>query len=81
MIENKKHPYHQKMISKGLRTFIENQILQYPVAKSVPIHFVGSVAHFLKDEIALLLKEYDLTLGVVERHPIRGLVKNKIKLK
>ena len=80
MVDNKKHPYHQEMIKKGLRLFIENQILQYDEAKELPIHFVGSIAHFLKDEIALLLKEYDLTLGVVERHPVRGLVRNHIKL-
>ncbi len=81
MVTYKSHPYHQKMINTGLRLFIENQILQYPEAKKLPIHFVGSIAHFLKEEIAKILKEYNLTLGIVERHPIRGLIKNQLKLK
>jgi len=80
MIDYKSHPYHKNMIKKGLCLFMENQILQYDEAKTLPIHFVGSIAYFLRDEIALLLKEYNLTLGVIERHPIRGLVRNHIKL-
>jgi len=80
MIDYKSHPYHQDMIKKGLRLFIENQILQYDEAKNLPIHFVGSIASFLKEEISDLLKEYSLTLGVIERHPIRGLIKNHINV-
>jgi N-acetylglucosamine kinase-like BadF-type ATPase len=80
MIDYKSHPYHQKMIKNGLKSFIENQILQYEVAKNLPIHFVGSIASFLKEEISDLLKEYSLTLGVIERHPIRGLIKNQINV-
>ena len=80
MIENKDNIYHQKLIEKGLRLFIENQIFQYKNAKNLPIHFVGSVAYFLSDEIANLLKEYGLTLGVIERRPIQGLIKNHLKL-
>jgi len=80
MIDYKSHPYHQKMIRNGLKSFIENQILQYEVAKNLPIHFVGSIASFLKEEISDLLKEYSLTLGVIERHPIRGLIKNQINV-
>lgn len=80
MIDYKSHPYHQNMIQKGLRLFIENQILQYDEAKNLPVHFVGSIASFLKEEISDLLKEYSLTLGVIERHPIRGLIKNHINV-
>jgi len=80
MVDYKSDTYHQKMIRKGLKLFIENQILQYPESKYLPIHFVGSIAYFLREEIAQLLKEYNLTLGVVERHPIRGLIKNHLKL-
>lgn len=80
MIDYKTHPYHQKMIKKGLRLFVENQILQYKEAKNLPIHFVGSIAYFLREEIDAVLKEFNLTLGTIERHPIRGLVRNHIKV-
>jgi hypothetical protein len=31
---------------------------------------VGSIAHFLSEEIESVLKEYDLVLGKIIRHPI-----------
>jgi len=80
VIDYKTHPYHQELIKKGLRLFVENQILQYEGVKKLPIHFVGSIAYFIRQEIAEILKEFNLTLGVIERHPIRGLIKNHFKI-
>ncbi len=70
LIENKQSDYAQKIIKSGLRFFVENQILQFEEARNVPIYFVGSIAHFLSEEIDAVLKEYDLTLGKIIRHPI-----------
>jgi len=81
IIDNKTNMFCQNEIKKGLRLFIENQILQFENAKKVPINFVGSIAHFLSDEITIVLKEYGLTLGIIQRHPIKGFVDNHIKLK
>jgi len=70
LIENKTSDYAQNVIKKGLRSFVENQILQFDESKKVPIYFVGSIAHFLQDEIIEVLNEYDLKLGKIVRHPI-----------
>jgi len=70
LIENKTSDYAQKVIKKGLRLFVENQILQFEESKTSPIYFVGSIAHFLHDEIVEVLDEYDLKLGKIVRHPI-----------
>ena len=70
LIENKQSDYAQKIIKDGLRFFVENQILQFEQAREVPIYFVGSIAHFLSEEIESVLKEYDLKLGKIIRHPI-----------
>lgn len=75
VIENKNGEYAQKVIKIGLRTFVENQILQFEQSKSNPIYFVGSIAHFLSDEIKEVLAEYNLELGKVIRHPILSLAK------
>jgi len=80
MIDYKTHPFCQEMIKVGLKLFIENQILQFDNAKELPINFVGSIAHFLTEEIDCTLKEYGLTLGVIQRHPIKGFVEKHIKL-
>ena len=75
LVENKKNDYAQKVIKTGLRTFVENQILQFEESANIPIYFVGSIAHFLKDEIEEVLGEYNLKLGKIVRHPIVTLAK------
>lgn len=73
LIENKESEYAQNILKDGLRFFVENQILQFEESKNVPIYFVGSIAHFLQDEIVEVLKEYNLKLGKIVRHPIVNL--------
>ena len=75
MIEQRSHPMMKEIIKGGLRRFIRHQILQFDDAKQIPIHFVGSIAHFLKEDIAsLLTEEFGLTMGNVVKRPIDGLV-------
>lgn len=74
IIENKNHPYCKGVIDKGLQQFVNNYIMQFELATKVPISFVGSIAHFLQDELATVIHRNDLILGVVRRRPIDGLV-------
>ena len=80
LIEHHQDPYMQEIISNGLDRFIRHQILQFDDAKTLPIHFVGSIAHLLKDEVEKALEKYDLTLGKVVKRPIDGLVDYHIKM-
>ncbi len=66
--------YFYKLISEGLSKFIENRILCFKEAQQVPIHFVGSIAHFSEDIIRDCLKPYHLELGSIVRRPIDGLI-------
>ena len=74
LIENKDADYSQGLIKKGLNLFVKNQVLQFENATAIPIHFIGSIAHYLKDELTQVLKENDLSIGKVLRKPIDGLV-------
>lgn len=74
IIDNKNHPYCRGVILKGFQQFVNNYIMQFELATKVPIHFVGSIAHFLKEEIATIIERNDLILGVIRRRPIDGLV-------
>ena len=74
LIQNKDEEYMQKLIRKGMQLFVDNYIMQYDQAKNVKVHFVGSISHFLKEELKLVLEENGLTLGVVQRRPIDGLM-------
>jgi hypothetical protein len=74
LIENKDNEYSQALIKKGFDLFARHQILQFENAKSLPIHFIGSIAHFSEDIIKDCMKPYNLELGNIIRRPIDGLI-------
>ena len=80
IVKNKEVVEMKSIIEDGLQRFISHQILQFENAKDVPIHFIGSIAHYLKDEIDIALKRNGLRLGNIVRRPIDGLVQYHQKL-
>ncbi len=48
--------------------------MQYDNCKEVPVHFVGSIAYYLRDELQKTFDKYNLQLGNVLRRPIDGLI-------
>tara|TARA_A100001015_G_scaffold246749_1_gene283293 strand:- start:194 stop:1054 length:861 start_codon:yes stop_codon:yes gene_type:complete len=75
LIKHKKNEVFQDIIQKGLERFINHQILQFENAKDVPIHFIGSISFFLKEEIEKALKLKGLNMGRLVQRPIDELVK------
>ena len=74
LIDNKSNEYFKEIIFKGLERFIDYQILQYDDFSKVDIHYVGSIAYYLKDEITRVGKKYNLQTGRFIQRPITGLV-------
>lgn len=80
LIQHKDNPTFQKIIENGLERFINHQILQFKNAREIPIHFIGSISYFLKEETEHALKAKGLTMGRIVKRPIEELVKYHIKL-
>lgn len=78
LIQHKNEVFCQKIIFAAMEDFVENYIKQYDIAKEVPIHFIGSIAFYLKEELEIVLKKYHLNLGNVLRRPIDGLIQYHI---
>ena len=74
LIDNKSNEYFKEIIYKGLERFIDYQILQYDDFSKVDIHYVGSIAYYLKDEITRVGEKYNLQTGRFIQRPITGLV-------
>jgi len=74
LIDNKSNEYFKEIIFKGLERFIDYQILQYDNFSKIDIHYVGSIAYYLKDEITKIGKKYNLKTGRFIQRPITGLV-------
>tara|TARA_B100000809_G_scaffold266814_1_gene331866 strand:+ start:1964 stop:2815 length:852 start_codon:yes stop_codon:yes gene_type:complete len=66
--------YFYKLISEGMLKFIEYRILCFKESQNVPIHFIGSIAHFSEEIIRECMKPYHLELGNIIRRPIDGLI-------
>ncbi len=74
LIKHKETEFCQKIIFKGMKSFVKNYIKQYDNCKEVPIHFVGSIAFYLKEELQIIFDKNELKLGNVLRRPIDGLI-------
>jgi len=66
--------YFWKLINEGMTKFIENRVLCYKEAQNVPVHFIGSIAHFSEEMIRDAMAPYHLELGNIIRRPIDGLI-------
>ena len=74
LIQNKDTEFCKKIIFKGMKSFVKNYIRQYDNCKEVPVHFVGSIAFYLKEELQITFDKYEMKLGNVLRRPIDGLI-------
>lgn len=81
LIQNKDNDFCKKYIYSEMEDFVENYIKQYENYKDVHVHFVGSIAFYLRDELYEILSKHDIHLGNVLRRPIDGLIAYHIKNK
>lgn len=79
LIENKENEYSQNLIKKGFDLFARHQIMQFENAKNLQIHFIGSIAFYLQDELREVLENLGLSFGKVLKKPIEGLVEHHKK--
>ncbi|HLF51376.1 BadF/BadG/BcrA/BcrD ATPase family protein [Flavobacterium sp.] len=81
LIQHKDEAYCKKIILSGMEDFVENYIKQYENCHEVPVHFIGSIAFYLKEELKQVLDKHGLQLGNVLRRPIDGLIQFHIQNK
>jgi len=67
-------PELQNIIISGFDDFIRRNVLQYPEAKDLPIHFTGSVAYYFRNYLEELIKKYRLHPGKITLKPMDDLV-------
>ncbi|MCG2418326.1 N-acetylglucosamine kinase [Aequorivita sp. F47161] len=68
------NPYFYTLIKEGISNFIECRILCFEKAREVPVHFIGSIAHFSEEIIKECFNEHNLELGNIVQRPIDGLL-------
>lgn len=77
--ENIENPYMKEVVYNALATFANIHIWCYSNFRSVPVHFVGSVAYYFQDILREVAKNHNFKVGNVERKPIEPLLNYHIK--
>lgn len=72
--ENIHSPYVSQLVKKSFSEFFKRNIKQYNNHISLPIHFIGSIAFYFKNELQIVAKETGLNLGKIQKSPLEGLI-------
>ena len=73
--DNSTDPFVNEMIADGFYEFIKTHVKCFSNYQEVPVHFVGSVAHYFQDILEKVCKTQDIKIGQIIKKPIDGLVK------
>lgn len=74
LFEIRSSDYAQKLLTAGLREFVDTNIKSYPQYHRYKCHFVGSIAYVFADELKAVCEENGIHLGKVIRQPIHDLL-------
>ncbi|MBD3580953.1 N-acetylglucosamine kinase [Flavobacterium selenitireducens] len=74
LIQHKDDAFCKKLIYSAMEDFVELYIKQYDEHTSVPVHFIGSIAFYLREELKEVLEKHNINIGNVLRRPIDGLI-------
>lgn len=74
ILDNQSHPEILKIIEASLNEFIEIRLKPYEELKHLPVHSVGSYAHFLHEKFSQLLSAFGFTTGICLQKPITKLI-------
>jgi N-acetylglucosamine kinase-like BadF-type ATPase len=78
LIKHKNTEFCKKYIYEELEDFVDNYIKQFNNYQDVPVHFIGSIAFYLKEELESVLIKHGIKIGNVLRRPIDGLIEYHI---
>ncbi len=72
-------PYITDIIKEGMHKFLSTHVACYEGFESIPVNFVGSIAHYFENELREVGSELNIQIGRIVRKPIQGLVDYHLK--
>lgn len=73
--KHQSHKFLKQLVRSSFVAYMDRHISKYEYHKSVPIHFVGSVAVNNQALLKEVLSSYGCVMGRVEKEPITGLIR------
>lgn len=74
VVNNINQPTFSKIAEESIRDFFTYYILCYPEHKTLPIHFIGSIAYYLQDIVKKIGESYSVDIQSFNRKPLEKLV-------
>jgi glucosamine kinase len=71
-------PELQQIVNSSFDEFINRNLLQYPEAHKLPVHFTGSIAFYFKSFLEDRLVRHKLTPGIFTLTPMDNLIRYHI---
>lgn len=72
--EHIEHPYVAKLVTDAFVLFLTTYVVRFPEASRWPVHFVGSIAHYFAESLAVAVQQTGLTMGRVVKAPAERLI-------
>ena len=72
--DNRDHPFLAKLIYNGINDFFIKNITRYPEHKTLPVHFLGSIAYYFNAELREIAASHNVTIGRILKTPMEGLI-------
>ncbi len=79
MLPNKAHPFIKEILKCGFQEFMDTNVKDYKMYKSVPCNFVGSIAYFYQDELKAVCEKNQVQVGKIIQKPIESLFEYILK--
>jgi len=73
LAENVNFKYIESIVLTAFREFFTTHIVKYGKHKTVPVHFVGSIASVFQPQLQQVAKEFKVNLGNIIKQPINNL--------
>lgn len=73
LFDHRKHPFCYELIEKAFQEFCQLYLVKYDAAKTVPVHFTGSVAFYYSDILKRVVANSGLRVGIISEAPMAGL--------
>ncbi len=70
---NQDHSYFKEMIYQGIARFAATHIWCFNEFRTVPVHFVGSIAYYFREVLQEVAINHRFTVGKIEKRPVEPL--------
>lgn len=74
--DNREDNFVQELITNGMLEFIAVHVCRFDNYRSLPVHFVGSIAHYFEDVLREVAQRRFVNVGQIIKQPVYSLAKH-----